>query len=404
MTSWKKLFASLLLFFLFPPCAVWSNPDIDAAAGILINARTGEVLWEKEAHSSMHPASTTKILTTILLLEDTSADEVALTSRRAAGTPGSSLYLSENQQVAVSDLLYGMMLHSANDAAVVAAEHVAGSVEIFASMMNLKARQAGALHSHFTNPHGLTEMEHQSTAYDLAMIASYAMKNPSFREISATRQHNMPWPDGVRSVQNKNPLLHRYQGMVGIKAGYTVEARRTFVGAAERDGLELIVVVLNAGAQSIWDDAQNLLDYGFANFVHVKVEKGEVVGARPVRYGEPVVLQTAEDYELTAPAGLLDVKLEVDSLDKLKAPVIQGDAVGEAVVVVNGNPVGKVKLVAADSVNRTVVATGRFWFLSGMFGLSGLRVRKLIRKRRRKKRISKKRNCGSLNRKFKILK
>jgi D-alanyl-D-alanine carboxypeptidase (penicillin-binding protein 5/6) len=400
MTSWKKLFAGLLLFFLFPPSAAWSSVDIDAAAGILINARTGEILWEKESHASMHPASTTKILTAILLLENTSADEVALTSRQAAGTPGSSLYLSENQQVAVSDLLYAMMLHSANDAAVVAAEHVAGSVEVFAAMMNRKAQQVGALNSHFANPHGLTEKEHRSTAYDLAMIASYAMKEPRFREICVTRHHVMPWPDGERSVQNKNPLLHRYQGMIGIKAGYTVDARRTFVGAAERDGLELIVVILNAGVQGIWEDAQSLLDYGFTHFVTVKVEKGNVVGALPIRHGDPVVLQTAEDYEVTVPAGPLEVTLAVeDCVDRLVAPVMQGEEVGVAVVVVNGNPVGNVKLVAAESVSRAPVTTGRFWVLSGMFGLSGLRIRKLIRKRRRKKRLYKK-SYRSLKRKF----
>lgn len=171
----------LVLFLFLAVCSgpvQAAGPEIEAESAVLINARTGEVLWEKDAYRIMHPASTTKILTAVLLLEYAQADEVVRTSISAAKTPGSSLYLSEGQQLTVNDILHGIMLHSANDASVVAAEHLAGSVDVFAVMMNQKAKQAGALQSNFTNPHGLTDSRHLTTAHDLAMIARYAMQNP----------------------------------------------------------------------------------------------------------------------------------------------------------------------------------------------------------------------------------
>ena len=154
---------------------------------------------------------------------------------------------------------------------MVAAEHVAGSVEAFAGMMNQKAAQAGAINSQFANPHGLTDKNHLTTAYDLAMIARYAMTNPAFRQIAGTVRHTMVWPDGEkRTIWNKNAMLSSYDGMLGIKAGYTLEARRTFVGAAERDGLELIAVVLQTGTNELWDETQAVLDYGFRNFTSIR--------------------------------------------------------------------------------------------------------------------------------------
>jgi D-alanyl-D-alanine carboxypeptidase (penicillin-binding protein 5/6) len=311
--------------------------------------------------------------------------------------------LSEGQEITVEDLLYAIMLRSANDAAVVAAEHIAGSVQAFSVMMNQKARQAGARHSHFKNPHGLTEEGHLTTAYDLAMITRYAMGNPVFRKIAATSRHVIPWPGEDRTVVNEIPLLGNYEGMLGVKSGYTLEAKRTFVAAAGRDGLELIAVVLHAPGTRVWEDARILLDYGFQNFnVQKPLEKGDELATRQARFGGPVSLVAAEDLEFTHPTGSGDVAVELRIQEKIKAPVAAGQALGEAVVFYDGKPVGSVALVAAGDVARAAPYTARFWFLTVLGTLFCLRGRKLYRDHKRRRRLlRKKRNSPRLSRRFK---
>ncbi|MDW7649842.1 MAG: D-alanyl-D-alanine carboxypeptidase family protein [Bacillota bacterium] len=391
MDFFKKTGVLALLLFVLILCrdADAGTPFIQAESAVLINGRTGEVLWEKDAHRVLHPASTTKILTTVLLLENALPDELAVTSARAAATPGSSLYLSEGQQISVLDMQYAIMLQSANDAAVVAAEHLAGSVDAFAVMMNQKARQAGAINTNFTNPHGLTEPDHLTTAYDLAMIARYAMTNPRFRELAVTTRHTMPWPGAEkRTIYNKNPMLSGYEGMTGIKAGYTVEARRTFVGAAQRDGMELIAVVLGSEGTTVWDDTVALLDLGFTGYSSLRpVEEGEILGTVPIRFGGPILVRAAADFEFTRPIGDVDVSTEVSLQPGRSAPVSEGDVLGDIIIYADGEQVGAVELLAAESVSRAAVATGRFWFFSGIFVLGGLRFRKVIRRRRKRRKI-----------------
>lgn len=395
------ILAALLIAVFLNSAGAEASPAIEARSGILINGRTGEVLWEKEGHTLMHPASTTKILTAILLLENASLDDMAVTSKKASRTIGSSLYLTEGQQIRVEDLLYAIILHSANDASVVAAEHVAGSVAAFAAMMNMKAKQAGALKSNFTNPHGISERDHLTTAYDLAMIARYAMANEQFRNIAAAKQHTMKWTDGgSRTIRTKIPLMESYEGMIGIKAGYTGEARRTFVGAAERNGLELIAVVLSTSGSGVWDDTVTLLEYGFTKFASVRpVNRGDILGSLPVRYGGSVFLEAASDFEITGNGAPLDVTYQLETKD-VRAPVVKGMVLGKAVILQNGQAVGSVDAVAAEDVPRKLPYTGRFWF-TGIFGALGcLRVRKLYRRARRKKMRRKRRDYRFKARKF----
>lgn len=380
-----------------------ATPEISASSAILINGRTGEVLWGKDMHRPLHPASTTKILTTILLLESAVPEEMAKTTRRAAATAGASLYLTEGQEISVSNLLYAIMLQSANDAAMVAAEHVAGSVDAFADMMNQKAIQAGAINSQFANPHGLTDKNHLTTAYDLAMIARYAMTNPEFRKIAGTVRHTMVWPDGEkRTIWNKNAMLSSYDGMLGIKAGYTQEARRTFVGAAERDGLELIAVVLQTGTNELWDETSAVLDYGFRNFTSIRpLTKDEILGTAPVRFGGHVYVKAAADYEFTRHTMAEEVTVELQLKRGIKAPVAAGDVLGEARVLENGELIGNVPVLAAVGVSRAMAATPRFWLSASVAVVAGLRTRKLLRKRkRRKKIIRRKKESGHIARKF----
>ncbi|MBS3886231.1 MAG: D-alanyl-D-alanine carboxypeptidase [Firmicutes bacterium] len=389
MPAKKRIFAAVLLCVFLFSASVHANPEIQAPAAILINSRTGEVLWEKNAHEIKYPASTTKILTTLLLLENAVEDEIALTSRLATTAEGASLSLAEGQEIRVEDLLYGLMHQSANDGSVVAAEHVGGSVETFAAIMNLRAKQMGARNSYFTNPHGLPDEEHVTTAYDLAMIARSAMMNPRFREIAAAKRHSIPWPDGIpRIIVNRIPLMRSYEGMLGIKSGYTVAAQQTFVGAAERDGLELIAVVLQANGAQLWADTVALLDYGFENFTAIfPVIAGEVLATVPVRFGETVSLQAANSFEITRPQETVDVALELKVEDGRPAPIQKGDILGEAVILVAGEQVGSVPLIAANDVTRAAPTTGRFWLLLLLAVLGGLRIRKLYRRRNGRKKL-----------------
>ena len=238
-----------------------------------MDAKTGKILYQKDADARLPPASTTKVLTAILTLESKKRFKDLLTvSKAATRVPASKLYLKPGQTVSVEDLLYGVLLASANDASVVLAEGIGGSVEGFAEIMTRRAHELGATDSHFSNPHGLTAADHYSSARDLALIFRYAMKNPAFRQIVHTKISSVrSLSAGKRSirtrlisVRNHNRLLWNYDGALGGKTGYTFAAQKCFVGAVERNGVTLIVSLL--GSRDLWGDTKRLLEYGFDNY------------------------------------------------------------------------------------------------------------------------------------------
>ena len=237
-----------------------------------MDANTGKVLYQKDADLRLPPASTTKVLTAILTLESSRKLKDMLTVSKAdTRVPASKLYLRPGQTISIQDLLYALLLSSANDASLVLAEGVGGTVDRFAELMTNKAHDLGAVNSHFSNPHGLTAPDHYSTARDLAILFRYAMKNPTFREIVQTRISSVSSSSVVRkkvvarriSVRNHNRLLWNFDGAIGGKTGYTVAAQKCFVGAVQRNGVTLIVSIL--GARDQWGDTKRLLEYGFDN-------------------------------------------------------------------------------------------------------------------------------------------
>jgi serine-type D-Ala-D-Ala carboxypeptidase (penicillin-binding protein 5/6) len=266
----------LAIFFIATPVrALAFSPDEDltARAAVLMDAATGKILYQKEADLRLPPASTTKIVTAILTLESgRSLKESFTVSKEATRVPASKLYLRPGQSLTIEELLYGIMLASANDAAVVLAEGLAGSIERFAELMTKKAHDIGATNSNFTNPHGLTAVDHYSTAKDLAVLFRYAMKNATFREIVQTKFSSVSTTAVVRkkvvprriSVRNHNRLLWNFDGALGGKTGYTHAAQKCFVGAVQRNGTTLIVAIL--GARDQWGDTKRLLEYGFDNY------------------------------------------------------------------------------------------------------------------------------------------
>lgn len=242
-----------------------------------MDAATGRILFQKEADLRLPPASTTKVMTTILAIESgRKLNENLTVSKDATRVPASKLYLRPGQTMSIEELLYGIMLASANDASVVLAEGLAGSVERFTDLMTKKAQMLGATNTNFTNPHGLTAPDHFSTTRDLATIFRYAMTIPLFREIVQTKFSSVNSLAVVKkkvvprriTVRNHNRLLWGYDGALGGKTGYTYAAQKCYVGAVQRNGVTLIVALL--GASNIWGDAKNLIEYGFDNYDALK--------------------------------------------------------------------------------------------------------------------------------------
>lgn len=252
------------------------NLSISAEGGIVMDADSGTVLYGKNIHTAYFPASITKILTALIVIENCGLDEMVTFSHNAVynvESGSSSAGLDEGDQLTVRDCLYAMLLKSANEAANALAEHTAGSIEAFAAMMNAKALSLGCTDSHFNNPSGLNDPEHYTSAYDMALIAQAAFRNETFVEIDSTLYYDIPPtkrnPEGIRVYPGhrmlKKNMAQYYPGIIGGKTGYTSLAGNTLVTCAERDGMKLIAVVLN-GHQTHYTDTKALLDFGFRNF------------------------------------------------------------------------------------------------------------------------------------------
>ncbi|MCY0884539.1 MAG: D-alanyl-D-alanine carboxypeptidase [Firmicutes bacterium] len=354
---WMDLPASAPVRAAGPP-----PPVVGARAAILIDARTGAVLYAKHAFRQMDPASLTKMMTAILVIRRGGLDRVVTISRRAAATGGSRLHIRAGQRYTIEHLLRGLLLRSGNDAAVALAEAEAGSVRRFVAEMNLEAQRLGAFNTDFANPNGLTAPGHYSSAYDLALIARYAMTLPVFRAI--VRQQELPVQEAggaTRHIRNTNQLLYGFPGAVGIKTGTTSAAGPCLAAAAVRRGRELISVVLDS--RDRWGDSTRLLNWGFRYWRTLTVlRRGQPVGQGVVGVSggvAPLVPVVAgRSLDLTVPAGT--VLRCVPALSRPQAPVRAGEAVGRVEVWWDGLPQASVPVVAARADPRPAPA-GRFW-------------------------------------------
>ncbi|UJL44752.1 D-alanyl-D-alanine carboxypeptidase [Virgibacillus sp. NKC19-16] len=253
----------ILIFTLMHPMSGQAAPTVSATNAILIEQSTGRVLFEKNANEEQLIASITKLMTAIIAVESGKMQEEATASREAIYTEGSSIYLEQGEKMSIEDLVYGLILRSGNDAAVTISEHIGGSMEGFVYLMNEKARWLGMTNSSFENPHGLDSDNHYSTAYDMAMLMRYAMDNDQFREIVGTKTYKSDRRS--YSWQNKNKLLTQlYENSTGGKTGYTRTAGRTLVSSANKNGMDLIAVTINAPDD--WQDHINLFEWGFENY------------------------------------------------------------------------------------------------------------------------------------------
>ena len=349
-----KAAAVLIAVVLLFPCRANA---ISARKAMVLDAQTGRVLYEKDADSRSLIASTTKIMTALLICEQCNVLDRMRIPKEAVGIEGSSMYLREGEVLTLQELLYGLMLQSGNDAAVALAIYCGGTVEGFAQLMNDKARDLGMTGSHFSNPNGLDAPDHYSTARDLAVLAAYAMKNPVFAMTVSTKTVTA----GNRVLRNHNKLLWQLEGANGVKTGYTKAAGRILVSGAQRNGRQLIAVTLDA--PSDWQDHKQLLEQGFSGFaVKTLVKAGQILGNTEVAGGDAgtAELIACEDFSYAVAQGEL-LTLELPGAGFVYAPVSRGQRAGYAHVLLDGCPVGRVELMYGQTVERTVDPEPSLW-------------------------------------------
>jgi serine-type D-Ala-D-Ala carboxypeptidase (penicillin-binding protein 5/6) len=335
-----------------------SVPAIAADAAILIDPFTGDVLYEMNADLPLPMASTTKIMTAIVVLENASLDENVTVSDYAATVGEASAWLERGEVLTVEQLLYALLLQSANDASVALAEHVGGSKDAFVDMMNAEARDMGLENTSFANTHGLDEQGHYTSARDLSTISAYALRIPKFREIVVTESYEIPWPGNPfpRVFSNRNKLLSLYPCATGIKTGYTLGAGKCLAAAAEKEGRELVSVILDGG-DSYWDQTISLMEYGFNDFTRVEFaysgqSLAEVeVGDFPRRKVNAV---GSGDLVFTVRRDRLDDyrKAAVCSLAWMPYPVAAGQEVGY-MIVAEGTPRQTREMLVSDASRNT---------------------------------------------------
>lgn len=251
-----------------------TEPTINSRAAIVYERSSGKILYGKEENEKRKMASTTKIMTAIVVLENTNLDDIVTISSKAAGTGGSRLGLHKDDKISIQDLLYGLLLCSGNDAAVALAEHAGGNLPNFANMMNSKATSLGLSSTHFVTPHGLDDDNHYTTAYELALITNYALKNDVFANLVKTKTYTISINNHPKTLSNTNELLGNLDGVYGVKTGFTNGANRCLVTAVKRDNMDIICIVLGADTKKDrTKDSINLINYSFNNFKMVNIKE-----------------------------------------------------------------------------------------------------------------------------------
>lgn len=341
------LFFLMLLMYNKPVCA-------DALSAIVMEESTGRVLYASNEKAALPMASTTKIMTALLALENCELDEIVTAGDNAFGVPGTSIYLEKGETLTMEQMLYGLMLSSGNDAAVAIAEHVGGSVADFCAMMNARAEEIGCQSTHFVTPHGLPASNHYTTAYDLALISREAMKNDVFRRIVSTQRSTIPWESRGydRILNNKNRLLANYEGAIGIKTGYTKAAGRCLSFAAERDGMTLIGTVLNC--PDWFDVSASLLDSVFSRYEMKRAfREGDYIADVQVTDGTEKSVPVAVDAIVAAPALKDQEPSIVISLPQtLPAGFRAGEIIGVVEMVLGDEVLTSVPIVTMRGVEK----------------------------------------------------
>lgn len=327
--------------------------DVSASSAIVIEAETGQVVFEKNADTRRPMASTTKIMTALVALETGDLSREITVDRAAVGVEGSSIYLEAGDKITLEALIWALMLESANDAAAAIAIGISGSIEAFAEYMNCKAAELGLTNTHFTNPHGLSDENHYTTARELALITAAAMENEEFRKIVSTDKYRISYGDKVRHLHNHNKMLHLYDGAVGVKTGFTKASGRCLVSAAERGGMTLIAVTL--GAPDDWSDHTAMLNLGFATLERVTlIEPYEAAFISPCIGSEKgeVTVQNHEGLSLILPRGERNIWRRIILPRYFWAPIKVNSELGKIEFYNGDTLLGAVTLYAEEDAPR----------------------------------------------------
>lgn len=345
-----------------------NNPELNARIALIYDRASGRIIYEKNGNKQTPMASTTKILTSIVILENADLKETVTIGSKAAGTGGSRLGLKKNDKITVNDLLYGLMLRSGNDAAVALALHVGGSIEEFADMMNKKAEELGLTNSHFVVPHGLDNEGHYTTAYELAKMADYALNIPKFKEIVSSKSATIYINGYPKAINNTNNLLGSVSGVYGVKTGFTNGAGRCLVSSCKRGELDIITVIIGANTNNQRTaDTKELIEYAFNNFSLINIEEiiqdkfeqwknineGRIYVNKGIENGIKLYLEKPKKSIMAVRKDSIDkTDIEVNSLFYMEAPVAKDQVIGNLRVIINGEEIEVLEIRAIREVKK----------------------------------------------------
>lgn len=356
------------------------EPNINARSAIIFDRTTKKMMWGKKENDVRAMASTTKIMSCIVILENSNLKDIVTISKKAANTGGSSLKINTGDKITVNDLLYGLMLRSGNDAAVALAEHVGGSIEGFALLMNNKAKELGLKNTNFVTPHGLDNNEHYTTAYELAIITDYALNNKKFAQIVNTKSTTIYINGLARTIANTNELLGSLNGVDGVKTGFTGNAMRCLVTSCTRNGNQIITVVLGSDTKKQRTlDSIKLIEYAFKNFERINIEeiaKKEFENWKQINVGRIYINKAQKQYmqvELKDIENKVipmkigeekDINIEINCIYEYEAPVMENTKVGNLIIKKNEEIIEVVDIVCAKIVERKNIYSYFTYFLN----------------------------------------
>lgn len=344
------------------------TPKINSRYAIVLDRNSKAIIYGKNETTKTKMASTTKIMTAIVVIENTNLSDVIEISSKAAGTGGSRLKIKKGDKITVNDLLYGLMLKSGNDAAVALAEYVGGSIEGFAVLMNNKAKELGLENTNFVTPHGLDSEEHYTTPYELALLADYALKNEVFANIVKTKTCSITINGYSRTISNTNELLGNLNGVYGVKTGFTNGAGRCLVTSIKRDDLDVICVVLGADTKKIRTvDSVKLIEYTFSNFENIDIKskideefncwrninEGRINIEKGIKNGINIELgeYTLKNYPIQN--NTLDkIEIKIDAILNLVAPVEENTKIGRVTVLYNNHNILEIDILTAEYIKK----------------------------------------------------
>ncbi|MBO5312758.1 MAG: D-alanyl-D-alanine carboxypeptidase [Clostridia bacterium] len=350
----RNLFLALFFAILFTLAYSVNAIELSAKGAVLLEADSGDIVFGKNENERLPMASTTKIMTALVVLERVSLDTVVTIQPFMTGIEGSSIYLHEGEELTVEELLYALMLESANDASVALAYTVADSIEEFADLMNKRAVQLGLTDTHFSNPHGLDDKEHYTTAYELAVITREAMKNPKFEEIVSTYKKTIPLNngEGARVLVNHNRLLRSYEGAIGVKTGFTKRCGRCLVSCAVLDGVKMICVTLNA--PNDWSDHASMLDLGFSQYRCIKLADKNDYNIRFDAINGVTgsfIASNRDSLSVTIKNDDNNISAKLESSRIFFAPIKKGDLVAKIVFYNGERELASLPLYACESID-----------------------------------------------------